>query len=92
MVFGRVIRGYEDVIPKILEVPTDQKDRPNVPIVISNCGELELRKKPVARQPQQRKRHFLSSFPPPPFPAWSCDLRLPISSSPSSVQTRNGPS
>ena len=66
MVFGRVIRGYEDVIPKIVDVPTDEKDRPKVPIVISNCGELELRKKPVTRQPQKRKHHFsnplLSSF------------------------------
>ena len=58
MVFGRVIRGYEDVIPKIMDVPTDEKDRPKVPIVISNCGELELRKKPVARQPQQRTHPF----------------------------------
>ena len=56
MVFGRVIRGYEDVIPKIMDVPTDEKDRPKVPIVISNCGELELRKKSVA---QQRRHHFL---------------------------------
>ena len=60
MVFGRVIRGYEDVIPKIMDVPTDEKDRPKVPIVISNCGELELRKKPVAQQPQQRTHPFLS--------------------------------
>ena len=57
MVFGRVIRGYEDVIPKIVDVPTDEKDRPKVPIIISNCGELELRKKPVARQ---RKYPLLS--------------------------------
>ena len=59
--FGRVIRGYEDVIPKIMEVPTDEKDRPKVSIVISNCGELELRKKPVAQQPQQR-RHLYFIF------------------------------
>ncbi|KAF9790351.1 cyclophilin-like domain-containing protein [Thelephora terrestris] len=53
VVFGRVIRGYEDVIPKIVDVPTDEKDRPRVPIVVSNCGELELRKKPVAPQPEE---------------------------------------
>ena len=58
VVFGRVIRGYEDVIPKIMDVPTDEKDRPRAPIVVSNCGELELRRKPVAPQPQQRKDHF----------------------------------
>lgn len=60
VVFGRVIRGYEDVIPKIVDVPTDEKDRPKVPIVISNCGELELRKKPVAPQPQQPEEAFSS--------------------------------
>lgn len=59
VVFGRVIRGYEDVIPKIVDVPTDEKDRPKVPIVISNCGELELRKKSVARQ---RKHPFFDSL------------------------------
>ena len=67
VVFGRVIRGYEDVIPRIVDVPTDEKDRPRAPIVISNCGELELRRKPVAQQPHQRKHHsqnpFLSPFP-----------------------------
>ena len=62
MVFGRVIRGYDDVIPKIVDIPTDEKDRPKVPIVVSNCGELELRKKPVAPQPQQRKDHFFLLF------------------------------
>ena len=61
VVFGRVIRGYEDVIPKIVDIPTDEKDRPKVPIVISNCGELELRKKPVAPQTQQRKDISLSA-------------------------------
>jgi peptidyl-prolyl isomerase G (cyclophilin G) len=30
------------------QVPVDAKSRPDVPIVISNCGELELRKQPVA--------------------------------------------
>lgn len=50
VVFGRVIRGY-DVIEKLAQVPTDEKDRPAIPVVIANCGELELRKKsePVER-------------------------------------------
>ncbi|KAG5637965.1 hypothetical protein H0H81_002409 [Sphagnurus paluster] len=43
VVFGRVIRGYE-VVQKIASLPVDAKDRPLTPIVISNCGELELRK------------------------------------------------
>ncbi|KAF9223581.1 hypothetical protein BS17DRAFT_733170 [Gyrodon lividus] len=42
--FGKVIRGYDDVIKKLAQVPVDDKDRPQTPIVISNCGELELRR------------------------------------------------
>lgn len=42
VVFGRVIRGY-DVVQKIASVPVDAKDRPLSPVIISNCGELELR-------------------------------------------------
>jgi len=45
VVFGRVIGGYDDVVKRISEVPADGKDRPKVPVTISNCGELELRKK-----------------------------------------------
>lgn len=72
MVFGRVIRGYEDVIPKIVDVPTDEKDRPKVPIVISNCGELEPRKKPAAPQPQQCKGNLFIPLLPPLVPTWLC--------------------
>lgn len=46
VVFGKVIRGYDDVIRKIAEVSVDAKDRPKVTVAVSNCGELELRKKP----------------------------------------------
>ncbi|KAF9024951.1 hypothetical protein BDZ89DRAFT_1092739 [Hymenopellis radicata] len=50
VVFGKVIRGYDDVISKIANVPVDGKDRPTTSVIISNCGELELRKKePVKR-------------------------------------------
>jgi len=45
VVFGRVIRGFDDVVSKIAQVSTDEKDRPAVPVIIFNCGELELRKK-----------------------------------------------
>jgi len=45
VVFGKVIKGY-DVFQKIADVTVDDKDRPTVPVVISYCGELELRKKP----------------------------------------------
>ncbi|TDL25478.1 hypothetical protein BD410DRAFT_717372 [Rickenella mellea] len=51
VVFGRVIRGFEDVIPKITQVSTDEKDRPSIPIVITNCGELELRRAPTKSVP-----------------------------------------
>ncbi|KAH7922503.1 hypothetical protein BV22DRAFT_1017158 [Leucogyrophana mollusca] len=44
VVFGKVIRGYDEVIKKIAQVPVDSKDRPEVPVVIVNCGELQLRK------------------------------------------------
>lgn len=43
--FGKVIRGFEDVVQRLVEVPVDQKDRPIKPILIINCGELELRKR-----------------------------------------------
>jgi cyclophilin family peptidyl-prolyl cis-trans isomerase len=45
VVFGKVIRGYTEVIERIAQVPVDAKSRPEQPIIISNCGELELRKK-----------------------------------------------
>jgi peptidyl-prolyl isomerase G (cyclophilin G) len=45
VVFGKVIRDYDDVVKRISEVPVDAKDRPKVPIAIYNCGELELRMK-----------------------------------------------
>jgi cyclophilin family peptidyl-prolyl cis-trans isomerase len=45
VVFGKVIRGFDDVVRKIAQVATDEKDRPAVPVIIFNCGELELRKK-----------------------------------------------
>ncbi|KAI0762044.1 cyclophilin-like domain-containing protein [Irpex lacteus] len=34
VVFGRVLRGYQEVIQKITEVPVDEKDRPTVPVTI----------------------------------------------------------
>ena len=46
VVFGKVVRGFEDVVQKLASVPVDAKDRPQVPVEIHNCGELELRRKP----------------------------------------------
>lgn len=45
VVFGRVVRGYEEVIRKIADVPVDEKSRPAVPVTIDSCGELVLRAK-----------------------------------------------
>ena len=43
VVFGRVVKGYDDVIKQLVNISVDEKHRPTTPIVISNCGELELR-------------------------------------------------
>ena len=43
VVFGRVVKGYDDVIKQLANISVDEKHRPTTPIVISNCGELELR-------------------------------------------------
>ncbi|KAI5121218.1 hypothetical protein M0805_007227 [Coniferiporia weirii] len=53
VVFGRVLRGFDNVVCKIGGLPTDARDRPTVPVVIANCGELELRR-PPPKQPQRR--------------------------------------
>lgn len=39
VVFGQVIDGI-DVIKKIGQVPVDMQDRPKVPVLIVNCGEV----------------------------------------------------
>ncbi|KDQ59214.1 hypothetical protein JAAARDRAFT_33950 [Jaapia argillacea MUCL 33604] len=54
VVFGRVIRGYDEVIEKLADVPVDDKDRPRLPVIISNCGELQLKSKP--QQTRQRSQ------------------------------------
>ena len=54
VVFGRVIRGYE-VAERIAEVSTDEKDRPRVPVVISNSGELMLRAQAQTEAQQGKK-------------------------------------
>jgi peptidyl-prolyl isomerase G (cyclophilin G) len=47
VVLGRVIRGFDEVVQRIAQVDTDEKDRPTTPIIVMNCGELELRKPPA---------------------------------------------
>ncbi|KAF9267652.1 hypothetical protein L218DRAFT_854817 [Marasmius fiardii PR-910] len=58
VVFGKVLRGYDEVVEKIVKVECDNKDRPTVPVIVTNCGELELRKK--APVPPRKYRKFLS--------------------------------
>jgi peptidyl-prolyl isomerase G (cyclophilin G) len=45
VVFGKVIRGF-DVVKAIEKVETNEKDAPTIPIVITHCGELQLRQPP----------------------------------------------
>ena len=59
VVFGKVIRGF-DVVKAIEMVETNEKDSPKIPIVITHCGELQLRQQP---QPP----------PPPPTAAAAAD-------------------
>ncbi|KAJ7746559.1 cyclophilin-like domain-containing protein [Mycena metata] len=63
VVFGKVIRGYDEVVAKLAEVPVDEKSRPLSTVMISNCGELELRKvaklaspAPDAEEEEPRRR------------------------------------
>ncbi|KAG8908493.1 hypothetical protein FRB99_005851 [Tulasnella sp. 403] len=74
VVFGRVVSGYELAV-RISKLPVDGKDRPLQPVVISHCGELELRKtapkvapplprsvSPSSKSPSRSKRrHSISS-------------------------------
>ncbi|KAI0346321.1 hypothetical protein BDW22DRAFT_1323930 [Trametopsis cervina] len=57
VVFGKVIRGYQDVIQSITEVPVDERDRPTMPVTIANCGELILRNDRNRSQAEGMLRH-----------------------------------
>jgi peptidyl-prolyl isomerase G (cyclophilin G) len=47
-VFGHLVSGQQ-VLDAMTQVPVDDNDRPKLPVIISNCGELERRKKnPIA--------------------------------------------
>lgn len=39
VIFGRVVEGME-VVRKIAEVPTDNNDRPEIPVIVFSCGML----------------------------------------------------
>lgn len=51
-VFGRVVHGFEH-IEAVGKLPTDSRDRPLSPVVITHCGELELRR-PAAAATRER--------------------------------------
>lgn len=42
-----------DIVKRISEIPTDEKSRPLQSVVISHCGELELRKVPPKAAPRK---------------------------------------
>ncbi|KAF5367193.1 hypothetical protein D9758_004065 [Tetrapyrgos nigripes] len=60
VIFGRVLRGFEEVVQKIVDVPVDGKDKPISTVAISNCGELELRKKQPPPPPVERQSRSAS--------------------------------
>ncbi|KAJ7650599.1 cyclophilin-like domain-containing protein [Roridomyces roridus] len=69
VVFGRVIRGYDEVVLKLGDVPVDEKSRPLSPVIISNCGELELRQaakpaRPVSPEEEEPRRRSKRSASP----------------------------
>ncbi|KAF9960717.1 hypothetical protein BGZ70_008507 [Mortierella alpina] len=56
VVFGRVVKGY-DVVEQIENTPTDERnDRPLSTVMISNCGELELRIPPKVLEQQRQQQ------------------------------------
>ncbi|KAG9072209.1 hypothetical protein KI688_006433 [Linnemannia hyalina] len=56
VVFGRVVKGY-DVVEKVENTPTDERnDRPVGIVMITNCGELELRIPPKVLEQQKAQK------------------------------------
>ncbi|CAO3562997.1 unnamed protein product [Mortierella alpina] len=56
VVFGRVVKGY-DVVEQIENTPTDERnDRPLSTVMISNCGELELKIPPKVLEQQRQQQ------------------------------------
>ncbi|KAG8953117.1 hypothetical protein FRC04_003064 [Tulasnella sp. 424] len=60
VVFGKVVSGF-DIVKRISEIPTDEKSRPLQSVVISHCGELELRKVPPKAAPPRGRSLSVSS-------------------------------
>ncbi|KAF9361048.1 hypothetical protein BGX34_007358 [Mortierella sp. NVP85] len=61
VVFGRVVKGY-DVVEQVENTPTDERnDRPLGIVMISNCGELELRIPPKVLEQQKLQQAAVSS-------------------------------
>ncbi|KAF9999618.1 hypothetical protein BGZ79_006764 [Entomortierella chlamydospora] len=61
VVFGRVVKGY-DVVEKIENTPTDERnDRPLSIVMISNCGELELKLPPKLLEQQKLQQTAAAS-------------------------------
>ncbi|KAK8805630.1 hypothetical protein WA158_002286 [Blastocystis sp. Blastoise] len=62
VVFGEVYDGYS-VVRKIERVNTDRDDKPRLPVIIADCGEIKetkpeekkVEKKPVEKKPEEKK-------------------------------------
>lgn len=48
-IFGRIVSGQE-ILDRIAKVDVDQNDRPNTPVLVARCGELERKKRPANAQ------------------------------------------
>ncbi|EDO48915.1 predicted protein [Nematostella vectensis] len=59
VVFGHVIQG-EELVRQIESLPTNEKNRPNADVKVSNCGELIPKSKAKANS-AKKKRHVSSS-------------------------------
>ncbi|ORX85371.1 hypothetical protein K493DRAFT_85416 [Basidiobolus meristosporus CBS 931.73] len=57
--FGRVVSGFEQVVEVIENTPVDGNDKPVGIVMISNCGELELRLPPNVKV-KTRNGHALT--------------------------------
>lgn len=52
VVFGKVVKGFEEVVKKIEALKTTQNDKPIERVVIVGCGELEFKGAPANPTPE----------------------------------------
>ena len=54
VVFGRVERGQK-IVEMMEKVPTDGGDKPRVPVKITKCGQMKLKKQFQPGQEEEKK-------------------------------------